>query len=432
MNPRRLVLLIIILSLSLCGLLGIQLYWIRHTLAIREVNFRRSVNEALSEVVFQAELFGKQHGTKGGIKKGSSIGYSIFRPVEEQLSEEILGSIIRKELSQKGIDTRFEFGVFSPKKKDFVIKKATVGRNDLIKKGYAVTMFPDELFASPNYLIVYFPHEKSFLLSQLGGLFISSFLLIGIIAYAFYYAVMTIFRQKRLSEMKNDFINNMTHEFKTPISTISLACEALRDKEVSKDVSFYNTYVGIIHEENRRLAIMAEKILQTAVIDKGQLKLKKELFDIHQVIDEVIRNIGIQVEIKDGEIIRDYRAVRKEVFADRVHIINAIYNLLDNANKYSPKKPQIRVVTENNESRIIVAIEDKGIGISTSDQKRLFEKLYRIPTGNIHDVRGFGLGLSYVKAIVEKHGGEVGMESELNKGSKFWFSLPMDEQTENE
>ena len=224
--------------------------------------------------------------------------------------------------------------------------------------------------------------------------------------------------------MKNDFINNMTHEFKTPISTISLACEALSDKELRDSGEFLDSYLSMISEENNRLAGMAEKILQTAVIDKGQLKMNKEKIDLHEIITDVIKNLRIQVEIKDGEIKRRFKASKSVIEGDKVHVTNLVYNLIDNANKYSPKKPLIRILTENVSNGILMTIEDNGIGIGKNEQRKIFDKLYRVPTGNIHEVRGFGLGLSYVKAIVEEHHGKISLESEVNKGSKFKVFLP--------
>jgi two-component system phosphate regulon sensor histidine kinase PhoR len=297
-------------------------------------------------------------------------------------------------------------------------------RKDLIEKGNAYILFQADIYTSPEYLLIYFPHEKQFLLTELWGMLLISIILIIVIVYSFMYTIATIFRQKRLSEMKNDFINNMTHEFKTPISTISLACEALSDKDLRGSGEFLDSYLSMIQEENKRLAGMAEKILQTAVIDKGQLKMNKEIIDLHEIITDVIKNLRIQVEIKDGEIKRRLKAGRAKIEGDRVHVTNLVYNLLDNANKYSPKKPLILISTENANNGIVMTIEDHGIGIGKNEQKKIFDKLYRVPTGNIHEVRGFGLGLSYVKAIVEEHHGKISLESEANKGSKFRVFLP--------
>ena len=190
----------------------------------------------------------------------------------------------------------------------------------------------------------------------------------------------------------------MTHEIKTPISTISLACEALTDNGVQKTGDFYNAYIGIIGEENKRLGNLTEKILQTAIIDKGELKLNKEDLSIHEVIKDVIKNIGLHLEKKNGMMMTEFRALNSTIYADKVHISNVISNLIDNANKYTPENPVILVITENVAEGIIISIKDNGIGISKANLKKIFEKLYRVPTGNLHDVKGFGLGLSYVKA----------------------------------
>jgi two-component system phosphate regulon sensor histidine kinase PhoR len=232
------------------------------------------------------------------------------------------------------------------------------------------------------------------------------------------------FRQNKLSELKTDFINNMTHEFKTPVSTISLACEALNDKDIKKSDELYQSYINIINEENKRLGLMAERILQSAKLEKGNLVLHKEQIDLHELLDEAIRNIGIQIEIKDGQIIKDFHAMNSLVAVDRMHMVNVVQNLLDNANKYTPVKPQIIVSTKDAPDGMMFAIQDNGIGIRKGDQKKIFEKLYRVPEGNIHNFKGFGLGLSYVKTVVETHGGSIKLESELKKGTKMEVFIP--------
>jgi two-component system phosphate regulon sensor histidine kinase PhoR len=226
--------------------------------------------------------------------------------------------------------------------------------------------------------------------------------------------------------MKNDFINNMTHEFKTPISTISLACEALNDQDINQSALLMHNYIGIINEENKRLGKMAEKILQTAILDKAQLKIKQENVDIHRVIEDVLKSMSIVFESRNGTIEKRLNATKYIVLGDKVHLTNVIYNLLDNANKYTPNKPKIEIITQNkNENNLVILIKDNGIGINRSNQKKIFEKLYRVPTGNRHDVKGFGLGLSYVQVIVEIHGGNITVDSELKKGSVFKINLPL-------
>jgi two-component system phosphate regulon sensor histidine kinase PhoR len=250
--------------------------------------------------------------------------------------------------------------------------------------------------------------------------------LILIIIYSFSYTIFTIFRQKKLSEIKNDFVNNMTHEIKTPIATISLACEVLNDKDVKKSEDLFANYINMIKHENKRLETLVEHILQTATLEKGQLILRKEELDIHAIISTAVNNVGFHVMQKSGRIIENLNAANPIIRADKVHITNLIYNLLDNANKYSPEKPKIVISTENSNNGLIIKVADNGIGISKANQKKIFEKFSRIATGNVHDVKGFGLGLSYVKAIVDKHQGKISIESELKKGSVFIVYLPFE------
>jgi len=426
MNRRIIIFTIIVMTIALIGLMGIQIYWIRNASAVKEAAFQRSVTDALTKVVYKIERLERRRAVELNQNEGM-LNFSRHLPYEHFLSESQLDSVISLELNIRGIDTRFEFGIFNPERDVFLVVKNPDFRKDLIEKGSATRLFASDIFTSPEYLLLYFPHEKQFLLTELWGMLLISIILIIVIVYSFTYTITTIFRQKKLSEMKNDFINNMTHEFKTPISTISLACEALSDHDILKSEEFTGNYINIIREENKRLAGMAEKILQTAVIEKGQLKMKREKIDLHEVITDVIKNLRIQVEIKDGVILKFFHATNAVLEGDKVHLTNLVYNLLDNANKYTPKKPVIKVSTENISGGILLTIEDNGIGIGKNDQKKIFDKLFRVPTGNIHEVRGFGLGLSYVKAIVEEHNGRISIESEVNRGSKFRVFLPFTE-----
>jgi two-component system phosphate regulon sensor histidine kinase PhoR len=232
--------------------------------------------------------------------------------------------------------------------------------------------------------------------------------------------------------MKNDFVNNMTHEFKTPISTIGLACEALRDKDIQKSDGLYSTYISMIDEENKRLGTMAEQILQSAVIEKGQLTLKLETIDIHDIIEESVATKSLQANKKNGKIITNLNAIDHRFMGDRIHLTNVVLNLLDNAIKYSEDDLLIEVSSRNIPNAFELSVKDNGIGISSANQKRIFEKLYRVPTGNIHNVKGFGLGLNYVKAIVEQHSGTIHLESELKKGTTFYIRLPLNGKQEKQ
>ncbi len=469
MNKRIIFFIITLISLALIGLMVIQVHWINNAITVRQATFVRDVNEAVSNVIFQLEKIEMSDQIKNRFTNSTnktsilqsidSINNSFLediqsinnsddfqkvvkrsfmaqnlieemfnikqnRPIEERINKEFLDSLINTELEKKGINTLFEFAVFNSAMNSMIMQKTGKYPEKLLKHGFVFTLFPNDIITNPNYLIVFFPNEKRFIISQMWVLLLVSAILIIIIIVSFALTISTIFRQKKLSKMKTDFINNMTHEFKTPISTVSLACEALNDTDIKKSEQLYSNYIKIISEENNRLGVIAEKILQTAILEKGQLNLKKEEIDVNEIISDVVNNIEIHVEIKDGKIETLYNAESSKIIADKIHLTNVFYNLLDNANKYSPKKPEIKLTTENSAKGIIITIEDNGIGISKANQKKIFDKLFRVPTGDVHDFKGYGLGLSYVKKIIEKHGGKISVESELNTGSKFTIFLP--------
>jgi two-component system phosphate regulon sensor histidine kinase PhoR len=470
MNRKGFISIIVIITLALIGIMLIQSYWIKSAITVKEANFVRDVNEAISRVVNKLERveaanefnnqmtlmqqrqkwFHSLDSINQSFLRGSS-GFSDINdmsrmlnksmimhdvlenmffdyrnvPVEKRVDVQVLDSLISTELKSKSLNTVYEFGIFSPGRNMMPVQKTGKYPKELLNEGFHFAMFPSDMFKNPDYLMVFFPNEKRFIITQLWGTLSISIVLLIIIILSFAYTVITILKQKKISDMKNDFINNMTHEFKTPISTISLACEALGDKDIIKSESLYENYINVINEENRRLGNMAERILQSALLEKGQIILKMEEFDVHEIISEAINNILLQVEKKGGKIKTNFNAQSHHLFADKIHFTNVIFNLLDNANKYTPGVPEIKITTENSYSGILISVRDNGPGINKANQKKIFEKLYRIPSGNIHSVKGFGLGLSYVKAIVEQHGGKITLESELNRGTNFIIYLPL-------
>jgi len=346
------------------------------------------------------------------------------KDIETRISVGLIDTLLKMEFLSKGISIDYEFGVFSPDRNKIVLKKTGAYKDEFLFQGFMFPLFSGGAITTRDFLLIYFPQQSKYNLQSLWGMMMVSLLLVLVIIAAFSYSVFTIIRQRKLSELKNDFINNMTHEFKTPISTISLACQALSDKDIPRSNEMYNDYIQIIGDENHRLGEMAEKILQTAILEKGNLLLRPEAIDVHQLISDAIHKIAIQIEIRDGIITQSLKAEHPLIKADKVHLSNVVFNLLDNANKYSPRKPQIMVSTSDAENGIYISVNDKGMGISKANLKRIFEKLYRVPTGDVHNVKGFGLGLSYVKFIVEKHGGSISVESEPGKGSTFTMFLP--------
>jgi two-component system phosphate regulon sensor histidine kinase PhoR len=234
-------------------------------------------------------------------------------------------------------------------------------------------------------------------------------------------------RQKKLSAIKNDFISNMTHEFKTPISTISLASEMLADMSIARTPERQERYIRMIRDENKRLSVLVESILQTSILDKGEFRLKLSEVDVHEIISTAISNTQLLIGQRKGAVQTFLKAQKHRIYADRVHLTNIIFNLIDNAIKYSKDNPEIRISTYNTAEGIMIQVQDNGIGISRENQRKIFDKFYRVPTGNVHNVKGFGLGLSYVLAVVLKHNGTISVNSELGKGSTFNVHLPFTE-----
>lgn len=345
-----------------------------------------------------------------------------YKPIVERINKQILDSLLKLELINRDIKASFQYGVFDYDGNGLLVDSLS-NINKIRQSNYYAQLFPNDIMDAPHFLSVFFPHQKGYLLKTMWLMLSTSVLLLIVIVLAFTYTIQTIFKQKKLSEIKNDFISNMTHELKTPISTISLACEALSDKDVCSNTEINSNYVNMISQENKRLGLLVESVLKSAMWDK-ELKLKKETFNLHEVITQVTSNIKIQIENKNGELNKELLADKSEIIADKVHITNLIYNLLDNANKYTPNNPNIKISTQNYKQGILISVSDNGIGIKKENINKIFEKFYRVPTGNVHNVKGFGLGLNYVKALVEKHGGEIQVVSDFGKGTIFKVYLP--------
>ncbi|WP_286756377.1 HAMP domain-containing sensor histidine kinase [Roseivirga sp. UBA838] len=344
----------------------------------------------------------------------------------ERVNPADLDTLLRRELTNRGIDLEYNYGIIDRAKDELKLLNANVKEDaESIKSSpLKANLFPMDLEVKDYFLAIDFPNERNYLLKQALLPLSASGLLMFIVVGCFAYAIMVILRQKKLSDIKNDFINNMTHEFKTPIATVSLATEALQDDDIKSNKAIIDRYVQVIRDENKRLGMQVEKVLQIASLDKKDFRLKFELSDVHDIIEKALVNITILVEKRGGTITSQLLASNSVIEADRVHLTNIIYNLLDNANKYSPDAPEIHIRTESISTGVIIKISDKGIGMSKEATQKIFDKFYRVSTGNVHDVKGFGLGLSYVKNIVDMHQGSVSVKSEPGKGSTFKVFLP--------
>ena len=350
--------------------------------------------------------------------------FSRERKLENRIDPRQLHTLLTAALRNQGIDIEFNYGVIDGDEHHIVLTNSTENQREILGSEFRTNLFTSDIIPSSNYLAIFFPDQQTFLIGKIWLSLASSILLILVIIGIFGYTLYTIITQKKISEIKNDFINNMTHEFKTPISTVALACEALQDEDVKKNDAFLKRYISIIEAENKRLGMQVEKVLQMATLEKKDFKLNLEKIDVHEVIDRALGNINIQIEKREGTIKKEFLALEREVIADEVHLTNIIYNLLDNANKYSRQKPDITITTKNKRGGIIVEIGDKGIGMSKEVMHRIFERFYREPTGNLHDVKGFGLGLTYVTTMLDALGGEISVKSDVAKGSSFEIYLP--------
>jgi len=323
-----------------------------------------------------------------------------------------------------GINTPYEFAVIK-EGKIFSESAKKISVNDFMKSPYKVRLFSDNLIQQNMILSVVFPERTNYVLGSMAWILGGSLLFSLFIFATFALSLFFILRQKKISEIKSDFINNMTHEFKTPIATISLAADTITNPKVISDEKSVRHFIGMIKKENSRMNKQVETILQIASLDKKEIDFKFGKTPMHSIIEKAIETIEIQVQQKYGKIRTSLEAADDSVFGDAEHLTNLVHNLLDNAIKYSPEYPDITVSTLNRDGGVVMSVADRGIGMSKSVQSKIFERFYRQASGDIHDVKGFGLGLNYVKAIVDAHKGVITVHSEPGKGSKFEIYLPL-------
>jgi two-component system, OmpR family, phosphate regulon sensor histidine kinase PhoR len=430
MKKNVFLLIILINSAALLGLFFTQIFWIREAYHLLNDQFTASICVALKSVVNQV-LEDKLKSEKNIlILQSDSVYYSL--PEASNISLNLLESKIGEEFSSLDVGKEYKFAIIDLKNQKILEGQSEGYETELLTSPNRVklTGFRD----SDNYVLSAFvPRQNTNILKELFRWIIVS-LLFGIVLMIGFPVSLFIFnRQKRLSGMKTDFINNMTHEFKTPIATISLASEMLLKKQVQDDPEKAEKYARIIYDENTRLQNHVEQILSVSMLERGQVRLKKRETDIHRLISEIVSNFSITVAERDGKIRTHFCATNYKLEVDPSHLTSVIINLLDNANKYSPEKPWIRIGTQNSDNGLVITVEDKGIGIGLENQRLIFRNLYRVPTGNIYHVKGFGIGLYYVKTIVEAHGGHINLKSEINKGSRFDVYLPfINKPTEDE
>ena len=347
---------------------------------------------------------------------------NVYMAPEKRIDVAFLDSVIRTEIANDDLPKTYHFMVANefgiPIKFDQAPATYDTQLDTLLTGKTA--LFPSNILDENFYLHLYFPKKGFFLVKEMWGSFTVSLTLIMLIVTALIFMFKTILAQEKISEVKNDFISNMTHEFKTPISTISLACEALGDKDmVSQGAEGTKPYVKMIQEENKRLSLLVERILQSAVLERGELKLLEEQILLNEIIHDVAETAKFRIQGSGGEIRLDLPTELIHISSDKMHLTNIISNLVDNAIKYSEEAPNIEISLKRENKKLLLSVRDHGIGIRKEHLKKIFDKLYRIPTGNLHNVKGFGLGLSYVKAIAGLHGWDINVKSKFGEGSEF-------------
>ena len=347
------------------------------------------------------------------------------KEISERVNFQELNGIIERVLGNNGVTLPFYYSIVDKQgkviyrcQKDF--HQDVVNTNNNL---YSQKLFPLEDSNKAAYLQVIFPTKQNFILNSM-NLVLPSVALISLILIIFIVAIIIIFRQKQLNNMKNDFVNNMTHEFKTPISTISLASQMLQDPSVGKTPETLKHISKVIRDETKRLSLQVEKVMQMAIFERDKSTLKLNEIQINSLITDIIGNFSLKVTSKGGNISSKLKASNDVALIDEVHFTNVIFNLMDNALKYCDKPLLLSIETWNEKDNLLISIEDNGIGIRKEDLKRIFEKFYRVSTGNLHNVKGFGLGLAYVKKIVTEHKGTIKVESEVNIGTKFTITIP--------
>jgi len=391
------------------------------------ISFLTKLKEEQSQLQSpSSDLFKQKQIPRGTSYFEETFTKNYFNSPRQKVDTTLLDSILVAELRKKNISAKHNFYISS-------IYPGSITHSDLITAEssidsigvvYKISLSPAKRFLDPEYLIVRFPNQTNDVFKEMWPFLIVSFIVMVILIFSFYFIMANNLKQKKLSVIKNDFISNMTHEFKTPISTISLASEMLDDASIAQTPEKQHRYIKMIRDENKRLSVLVESILQTSILDKGEFILKLTDVDIHEIINTAIHNTQLLIGQRNGAIRTFLRAQKFKIQADRVHLTNIIFNLIDNAIKYSQENPEIVITTYNTAEGIMIEIKDNGTGISKENQRKIFDKFYRVPTGNVHNVKGFGLGLSYVLAVVLKHRGTISVMSEPGKGSTFKVHLP--------
>lgn len=414
--------IVLLITLSVLGIIVIQMSWIRNAIDLRKQQHEQDINTAITRI--REELYQRYFAKEGEYPadENSKI-YMLGGFSTNFFTKEEIDQVIDQSIRRSGIKEKYEYEILDIFQNPVFMSPAF--RVDYMSSANKALLTTTENSRYRETLYLYFYESNNYVLRKMGWIIGGSFLFTIIIISAFTLTVRTMFRQKKLSEIKSDFINNMTHELKTPLATISLAIDALTNEKVIHNEEKIRYYSGMIKEENKRMNKQVEKILQSARLERQDVKLNLQELNAHEIIRKVADNLSLQIQEKNGTLSLNLHASRQFLHADEVHFSNIIFNLLDNAIKYSKDAPRIEVETLIHGGMLAIRVKDNGIGMNKETQARVFEKFYRAHTGNLHNVKGFGLGLSYVKGMVEAHGGKIKVDSTPGKGTTFTASFPL-------
>ena len=400
------VFIISIFALAAVSLIVIQLIQTRRTFSISDNMFSVSVGNAMEAVIAQVDG-DQQEGT-------ATFNYQA------------LDSLIVEELIINGIDIHPVVGVYDGSQGSFLYSSDPRRESDLENSPYRYSFRPQGVVSTNQFFIILSFSSAELFLQRNPSLYLyMSIFLIFIIAIMFFVSLHTIANQRKLDQMKNEFINNMTHEIKTPLSTISLACEMLSDETISQDAASRSNFIGIVADENQRMRVLVETILQSAKMSNKSFSINPKEVDVHTIVGKVLNSFTLTLANRGGSVETHLDAAPSIITVDELHMTNLIYNLVDNGIKYSTGAPHIEVGTAIDGKHFLLSVKDHGIGISKADQKHIFEKFYRVSTGNVHNVKGFGIGLNYVAQVIQLHHGHISVESEPGHGSTFTVTLPI-------
>ncbi len=422
MSRSTIRIIILLASALFIGLVTTQIFWVKKAYEITQNQTQHEIELALVNVVQDI----KKHTEDSTflVDPVNMVSPNFFRvQINEELQPFYLESLLQTEFLNREINYKFQYSIYNCFN-DSIVYTKVVGSSKNKSNEAEISVPPAVKWDNDNhYFSVFFPSLDFEIISQMRFWVISSIVLIAVLIF-FAYVINVILRQKKLSEIKNDFINNMTHELKTPISTIALASDVLMQNGIETNPEKLKNYARIIKDENQRLQNQVERVLQIARLEKDELEMNKQQFDLHELIELAVPTIEMNFAEKELKISVNLKATNAMLRGDEMHITNVIFNLLDNAAKYGGASPEIDIETHQTEKGIFLSVSDKGPGIAKEQQKDIFEKFYRISTGNVHDVKGFGLGLHYVRTIVDAHEGKIKLNSKVGEGSQFELFFP--------